>query len=248
MDNKALTYNTNIVDWSNPVTKGLVGAFRLNEGAGKMAFDATRFTLAPGTLTNDAVYKVSRLGAGCSFDGTTDYIGFGNGNFKGFNGATVCTASIEVMFNTFAPSFQVMLSSWNSSVTEMKWHLFCDNLGRVYFQLTSSGGGSIYIYSNTVMSINTKYIITATWNGTTNTVALFFNSVKDTSTTVTSGTPPTSITTASNTEFRISTAQNNSGANTFAVNGYIKEVLLWNREISQNEARQLYIDSNNIYL
>ena len=72
------------VDWSDPISKGLVGCWLFNEGAGAFAFDIARKN--KGTLTNGPTWTSGRFGKGLSFDGTNDYVSAGNiGNVQNFS-------------------------------------------------------------------------------------------------------------------------------------------------------------------
>jgi len=216
---------------THPLSRGNVGCYPLNEFSGRYANNAVGYV--GGILTNDALFTPR----GCYFDGTTDYI---TGSFNGFDNCVQCSVSCDVIFNNFAPSFQVILSKWNGAVAEMKWHLFCDNLGRVYFQISdSSGANSTYIYSNFAMTVGVKYTITATWSGNANRMEMFFNGVKDTATTLNAGSAITVILPTTQTELRISTAQYNIVVNNYSVNGFIRNVNFYNRALSGNEAMQL---------
>ena len=223
----------------HPLSRGLRASYSLNEFSGRYANNAVGYV--GGTLTNDCYFTPR----GVSFDGTTDYI---TGSFNGFDNAVQCSVSADVIFNTFAPSFQVIVSKWNGAIAEMKWHLFCDNLGRVYFQISdSSGANSTYIYSNFAMTVGIKYTITATWSGNANRMEMFFNGLKDTATTLNAGSAITIILPTASTEFRISTAQYNSTANNYSVNGFISNVNLYNRTLTGNEAMQLAINPNVMF-
>ena len=248
MNTTALTYNANIVDWSNPVTKGLVGAFRCREGAGKMAFDASRLTLPPGTLTNDAVFKKGII-QGCNFDGTGDYITFGT-NFKGYDNKSIVTISAIVCFTAITNG--AIINRWSGAATNAGlWGLNTKNTGTWYFVVyNQTNWNNGYIYKITgagSLVAGVKYHLLATWNGIANTVDLYTNGVKWTGALITSGTLPTTIE-AKSVSTRIGCAEESSGINGLPINGIVGDALLWDRGLTDTEARQLYLTNNNIYL
>lgn len=60
------------IDWSNPLTQGLVGAWAFNEGAGAMVFDASGVA-PPGNIGSATKWQADRLRSSGS-GGATDYV------------------------------------------------------------------------------------------------------------------------------------------------------------------------------
>ena len=65
------------LDYSHPLTKGLVGCWLMNEGSGNRIHDISG-NGNNGTLINGPVWKPGRDGASISFDGNNDYVNCGN--------------------------------------------------------------------------------------------------------------------------------------------------------------------------
>ena len=62
-------------DWSHPLSKGLVGHWLFNEGAGGKAFDIAKNN--HGTLVNTPTKVAGKFGQALSFNGTSQYIDLG---------------------------------------------------------------------------------------------------------------------------------------------------------------------------
>jgi len=207
------------------------GVWHLPDGTTLGALDSVSSPVN-GTVTG-ATAVAGKIDGAANFSGT-QYISFGNGSFTKIDGATECSVSCIVR-TTSLSNFQVIVSSWNNGVSEFKWMLFIGTSGEIYFQINTAAGGSTYINGTaTHLSINTTYFITATWVAATNTMKCYINGTVDATGTTTLGTPPSSIVNAPNTSLRISTDQNNGGANTYPVVGWVDEVNVLNVAISQN--------------
>lgn len=242
------------INWSVPLSRGLVGAWPLTEGGGKAAFDATRYTI-PGTLTNDAIYKKTQIGNACSFDGTTDYITFGNGGFKGLNGATSLTISAIVYPTVLANGvINAIVTRWNGQTVLNPYSMLLYNeAGSIFLEFIiykegNYNNGYIYRRGNFNIVTNKPFHVTATWSASKNTVELFVNGIRQTdSATVTSGSQVLFVDTDPNTSMRISTFQESAGVNKYAFNGYISNVLIWNRDLTYTEAAQLCTNPYIVY-
>lgn len=62
-----------LVDWSDPLSDGLVGLWLMNEGSGDKVFDLSG-NGNTGTLTSGPIWTAGNTGPAISFDGATTYI------------------------------------------------------------------------------------------------------------------------------------------------------------------------------
>jgi hypothetical protein len=87
-------------DWSNPITKGLVGCWLMNEGGGNLVNDLSG-NGNRGTITN-ALWAPGKFGSCLSFDGTGDYVNLGNKIFTPGGAVTTNDFTLSLWVNTSA--------------------------------------------------------------------------------------------------------------------------------------------------
>ena len=63
------------VDWGDPISRGLVGCWLFNEGAGNKVYDIAKGNT--GTLTNGPLWVPGKLGQTLKFDGASSYVSIG---------------------------------------------------------------------------------------------------------------------------------------------------------------------------
>ena len=210
---------------NNPVTSGLAGWWKFDEGTGTVAFDSSgknangnwQGTLGSQWTTN------SKVGAYAgNFNGSNNYVNVGNwGSFP-------AQGTISFWTNTAA------LASYPNALTTNY------NGGNAGIRFEQSGGGFTAVIGNdggtyngftytSGMAINTWYHVVLTWDTSTNSVAGYWNGVR--------------VFSASN-SYWATTIPNfaiGEGFNTLRYwNGKIDDVRIYKRALSAIEINQLY--------
>ena len=116
------------VDWSDSISKGLVGCWLFNEGAGAFAFDIARKN--KGTLTNGPTWTSGKFGKGLSFDGTNDYVRLVGLNIAAASDFTFCTWVYPTAWVGNNPGI------WrdNTSSNGNSFNIFQSNTGRPWIR------------------------------------------------------------------------------------------------------------------
>jgi hypothetical protein len=140
---------------------GLVAHYRLDEGTGTTASDATG--AYAGTLVNGAAWAAGRHGSGVSFDGTNDYITLPIFNASG-SGFTIST---WVRTSSFPSSVDQRFVSKATGTAEQAHDWMLGLAGnRLRFRLKTNGMTTTLIASSGDVPLNTWYHATATYDGT----------------------------------------------------------------------------------
>lgn len=103
-----------LVDWSAPITKGLIAWWLLGEGGGLTAHDLVarpNNPPAPGTLTNGAAWGAGKFGTAVTFDGTNDYVSIGDVAKLSFERADIFSISLWYRASATSPTAQETLIS-----------------------------------------------------------------------------------------------------------------------------------------
>ena len=87
------------INWGNPLTKGLVGYWLMNEGGGSKIYDFNENRKNIGTITN-AIWVPGKFGSCLNFDGTGDYVSISGPTVPGGNAPFTFLAWIYPSSNT----------------------------------------------------------------------------------------------------------------------------------------------------
>lgn len=210
---------------NNPVTSGLVGWWKFDEGTGTVAFDSSgknangnwQGTLGGQWTTNSKVGPYAG-----NFNGSNNYVGVGNlGSFP-------TQGTISFWMNTAA------LASWPNPLTTNysggNAGIRFEQAGNVFAAVVGNDGGTYnaFIYTSG-MSTSTWYYVVLTWNASTNSVAGYWNGAQAFS--------------ASN-SYWATTIPNFAIGEGFSTlrywNGQIDDVRIYNRALSAIEINQIY--------
>jgi hypothetical protein len=165
---------TVIVNSGAASAPGLIAHYRLDDGAGTIARDATG-TYA-GTLVNGATWVAGRHAGGVGLDGTNDYVVLPNIDAAGAG----FTISAWVRSSTFPAGVDQRFVSKATGTSEQAhdWMLGHTNNGtnRLRFRLKTNGVTTTLIASTGELPLNTWYHATATYDGTR--MRLYLNGVE----------------------------------------------------------------------
>ena len=150
------------IDWGHPLARGLVGCWLFNEGAGKSATDLCN--RAAGALIADAIYAP----LGIAFDGTGDTVNVGRATHLDFNTATPFSVRFVFSCANFGAQnglWPVYVSHCSGSYQQDGWFIFAeDGAGSVAVGMGTNAYSTRH-YTANVLSTNTPYDVTLTYNG-----------------------------------------------------------------------------------
>lgn len=215
---------------SHSLLRGCIGYWPMNEGGGQKAFDATGLNNVPSALTNGAIFKITQKGNAISFDGTNDY--------------SVITKSI-IPTGTTPKSISLWFRT-ETAVSTRQWLVYAGSevdFGRFSVEIQTSKFAlnwfNASLLSPSVLVTQTWYHGVVTYNSSSNLASMYLNGLL-----VSSINPNASLTTGTtvNNYFGIFT-----NLTSFPFNGYMNNVMFYNRELLANEAMQLYTNQYQMF-
>lgn len=215
----------------HPLSKGLVGCWLFNEGAGNKAYDISG-NKNHGVLENmlpnvqGSRWGGSKFGGGVRFDGVDDYVDCGNDSSLNVTDAITIEAWVK--------------TSSTSSMHFLNKNALGTNAG-YNFQIVSEkakakiadGSDIVEVVSTTNVNDDSWHHLVTTADFTTNMMYIYVDSVQEDSEDV------SSIDSMANTDPLFIGANINNYAN---FNGFIDGVKVYNRALSAEEVKQLYHD------
>lgn len=218
---------------SHPLSKGLVGCYLLNEGGGKVAKDSTQLnTIGDGSLGAGAVFAVKQKGQCASLSGTTSRIDLGAApSLVGTALTTNCTFSAWINTSTITIGERSIMSTANNGTA---------------FDINRTAAKLNVIWNNVNILTSTASLVIGTWyhvamirQGATGSwgSSIYINGVLDSSVSAVATNPATSA----------SNASIGSLSTAFLFNGFINNVMWYNRALSQTEIQQLYISPYSMF-
>lgn len=216
-----------VIDWSHPLSKGIVGCWLFNEGQGDKVNDISG-NKNHGTLTNfshpattTSGWNPGRFGKTLKFDGSNDYI------YAGSNVILYQPAyyTISCWANKYANS------SWNGLVefdfgygNKPSGLTGANNEQRVCFR--NADVNEVWTPANSIL-YNKLYHIVGVWSVNYSNAKIYINGISQNISG--SGVGPMAF------------AGNKFGSAYANFNGTLENVLLYNRALSPQEVQQLYI-------
>lgn len=188
-----------------------------------------------GTLTNGATYGTGIISNGFSFDGVNDYVNLGNN--LDFDGSTPFSISAWHYQTPSLVSFATIFSKIGYNPSSQGYKLNA-NAGKIRFFLSAFqvGGGYCYVETtNTVLTANTWYHITFTYDGSKDISGckIYVNgssvALSDLGNTLTG-----------NTSNSYNAIIGSDGGTQYYMRGVLDEVGVWNRELTASEITELY--------
>jgi len=208
------------------LNSGLVGywSFDGKDMAGVTAYDRSG-NANNGTLTGGPTRAIGKIGQGLSFDGSNDYVSFGNAS--SLNPATAIT--ISAWINTSAPTTNfAMIVNKDSGVPDNSQYTLRMNgtTGKAMFR--AEGAGLITASGNTILNANQWYHVVGTYDG--NNTRFYLNGVED-------ATPASGSGNMTNNSANLEIGRRDDG---YYFPGKIDDVRIYNRALSGDEIKRLY--------
>jgi parallel beta-helix repeat protein len=209
-----------------PAQSGLIGYWALNEGAGNTASDSSGYGNT-GTLVNGPAWTTGKVGGALSFDGINDQVNIRN--IAAINNAGAVTLSAWIRRK--AANAIVSLGQQDSASALLGIEAWSD--GRIYLEV---GNGSFSYGTFPLNDPNWHHVVLVfdgSQAGNANRLKGYLDGVKQTL--AFSGSIPATIATM-RTAFTIGSA----GTDGSVTNGFIDEVRLYNRALSDVEVNSVY--------
>ena len=208
------------------LSDGLVARWALDETSGSIAYDSSPYFTANGTITGASVGTTSIFGGSRYFDGIDDYITLPNASQYSFG--TTSNFSLSFLFNpggTTTRSASRMIFTNRQNAPNKGYEFFYANSNTIHSTIT--GQSNTPSYGNPVA--NTWEMYTATIEvGSTTTMRFYNNGVQVGTQSGLANTDRTS-------------SESLTISYPFSVlNGYVDEVRIYNRALSNEEVLQLY--------
>ncbi len=235
----ALYTQTALTKKASASTTGLVGYWRLNEGAGTQAYDSTQ-SYNTGTLKNGATWAAGKFGSGLKLDSTDDYVSIPDSStLEGFSALTVCgwgkLNNYPVVDGGIVATKSMTAEGALVSDPYTLWGLAVATDGTVNFQISTGSAGSRKIFSTAgTVPLNAWNHLCGTYDHTT--MRIYINGNAD------ANTLSASITVGTNS---IDTRIGGLLANTYTDvwPGTLDDVRIYSRALSAAEIAALYSDT-----
>ena len=208
-----------VVDWGDPISKGLVGCWLFNEGAGTKVFDISGKNNR-GTLTNGPTWGTGQIGGGVVFTSASSQCIVASN-------VTAPLFSISAWVYKKTTGSQSVVAQTNSGTTQSSFEL------RINGNSGFSAGGVFKEVTIPDISLNTWHHVLLIYNGSD--LRYYLDGVLTVGPTAKSGTPDTPAN-----SFAIGRLGAYTGGQYW--DGSIDEVRIYNRALSATEARRLYTE------
>ena len=228
----------------NSLSNGLICYLPLDEGAGKLAFDKTKRTNDIGipSISSSIEWNQSQKGKLLKWAGATvnDYVNIGKPSCLNLTSSNF-TVSAWVRFTNASGVYRYIFSDYNAAGSNCLGTIYLNSLGKINFFWCNAGsqvpnanyGTGVTIASNTWYHIvGIRSGATGAWNALVYVNGIFQYTLS------TATNPPTQ---ANAGNARIGVVGDYSGAS-LCNDGNIKNVMLWNRALTEAEIKELYIN------
>jgi hypothetical protein len=223
-----------IINNNHPLAKGLVGCWSFIEGGGFTVYDRLGNRGIGGAVTSSAsnVFKTKQFGRVSSFNGTGDFATIVSNSYYELSEHISFYIRFKPILTTSIFGQILMKNLTNTSYYGLIFH----NTNKIITQFTNSTTHS------TVLTLNTWYDVVAVrqFNGGAGNVKVYINGIQD----ATTGTAASTINTTSTPNLSFGKDLVNAGRNAGVE---ISDLRLYNRVITQGEARQLLANPYSIY-
>jgi hypothetical protein len=205
----------------NNIDPSLVGYWRLDEGSGTTAADASGNS-NHGTLVGGPSWSAGQFAGALSFDGVDDYVNCGNG--ASLNITSRITVALWVKSASLPAQYDALLMKTNSTSWTNGYGLFYNSSNQVRFFVSH---WSANVASATITSPTQWNHIAGVFDGSS--VRIYVNGVEGTSDPYTGAITSTTA----------SLAIGRGASNLYNFNGLIDEARIYNRALSAAEIQAL---------
>lgn len=224
-----------VLDWGDPINKGLVGCWLMNEGAGTKVFDISGKN-NHGTLTNGPTWTAGKFGQGLNFDGVNDYTAIADsGSLHQSVGSVSYWVNATALSGSLNRSYGKATGGWANGQGSLIMG-FRNSSGWKTELVYPNGGTPTSLYGSTAIVAGSWYHVVGTYDGTTYKIYL-------------NGSLDGSVAKAGNAFLASSGELCIGGDGSTGVcatgnvfNGKIDEVRIYNRALSETELRRLYTE------
>ena len=230
------------LDFSNPLNNGLAALWIFNEGTGNRVYDLSG-NANNGTLINIASppttisgWNPGRLGPCISVDGINDYINVGQPPSLMFTGAMTVEAWINP--RSVVEDYRIIAKQGISG--SRSWNLVSPT--KPYFQISSNGTDIFYVQCASSINVNEWTHLVAVYIPSV-ALRIYKNGILD-------GENTTSIPSSQyiNNGMDINIGRRPDGLIEHQFPGSISKVSIWNRALSTQEIKQLYINPYDMFI
>jgi hypothetical protein len=207
----------------NNTTTAPYSWWHLNEGTGTNVADSSGNN-RNGTAINFPSWVLGKLNSALQFDGTSQYIDYGN--IANFERTKPFSVEFWIRLNTTTPT-QTILDKRYSSSPNQGWDIYISSTN-MYFRMKDTSGNFLQLRANGVINDALWHHFIITYNGSSNASGVIFykDGVIVTSTTITNNEVSTSILNSGS--LRIGTSASLSQF----LNGSIDEAVIYNEVLS----------------
>lgn len=221
------------------LNKGLIAYYPLSDNAGGKARDVTNVQQYAGVIAG-AVYRKNTKGTCLFFDGTNSCTVIMSKTSSMNLTASPMTISAWVKFDALGTE-RYIASDLNATATGSMFQI--EKLTSNLFRFAWFNGTTVLADGINSAVVGKWYHIVGVRSGNTGSwsAKLYVNGLLE-KTTATSTNPALQSFAGTPT---IGTTGDYTGGTTFHMNGDIKDVMIWNRALSETEVRQLYVKQYN---
>lgn len=221
------------INWADPLSKGLVGCWLMNERSGGKVFDLSGNGNI-GTLVADTHFVPGKFGNCLSFDGTGDYVDIADADILTPPKALSAFCLIKPVDITFRGLF----GKYDSNIDQRSWSMYTTATDKLQITLSSTldPWTGIQRYTDTALVDGLWQWVGFVFDGGAQTLKLYVNGVEQ-ATTDASGSVPTGL--ANNTlPLYIGHPNRVVDANDYL--GLFDHAMIFNRALTAAEATRLY--------
>lgn len=209
------------IDWSHPLTNGLVGCWLMNEGSGDIIQDLSG-NGNTGSFVADTHFVPGKFGPALNFDGTGDYVKCGL--MPAVEGIGALTVSCWVKVPGTPASTQMIVSK-RGEANDRCFYLHVRSSTTVFFGVYDSGDGESLAQKTNALVPGTWNHIVGVYDGAN--VRVYADTIPG------ADVVQTGVTDASTQELAIGADKGDVGGDNWL--GQIDNVKIWNRALSASE-------------
>ncbi|HSW46503.1 MAG TPA: LamG-like jellyroll fold domain-containing protein [Phycisphaerae bacterium] len=215
------------IDTTDPLAKGLVGYWPMNEGGGNVVLNCANPSAGKGTLTGNGIYWQSGpQGPRLYCSGTDDYVSIANNGIFQLPGELTFVLAWQTSSST--PDYR---NSIYDATTQTGWQLMQDDSPNKYRWIIYGGGGASQIVDSDVVPTENAVVLVGTRDAA-NVMRLYVNGNMQSGSKTQSG----GITTTSSLILGASWNIQND------LVGWLDYAMVYSRALSPSEIQQLYVD------
>lgn len=232
------------INKSHPLAQGLIGSWLLNEGGGKKAYDSTGVEIIPGVVTATGAYTQFTRGQSFKGDGGgNDSIDLGK-QPKMDLATSPMTVSVWFYLTTAGATYSYMYSDLDTLGLNSQASVYYRNDQTVGFYWFNAGSFVLPKTTTTVVAgkwyhaVGVRSGVTGSW-----TAKIFLNGRLEAS--ASTAVNPCAQATAGNIKIGTHGSYVSTG---LAMHGYLQNVQVWNRALSETEVADLYKNPYAIFI